>query len=556
MTNYADSVYALTFPADTLRPAGAAFAPPPQAPYVSVDPLASLPPKAPAKAKAGYDPLTDKSPGVNPIDAGVALGRARGDIPQEQAPIGPPPPPPGGAPTGERPAIVQVAGGGYVGPRERSMLGPTQWAALRAANASQESAIGEMAGRTAQEAKNEEAMYMAHARDAQMRADAANAAALQRQEEMEFRIADFDRTAKQLAQEKINPDRFWASRTTPQKIASFISIGLGGFLAGARGGSNMGLDMVNDAINRDIAAQEANYKIRREGLEAQSTAFGMAMQKYQSVDAARAFARASAMDAVASEVARQQARWRGTEGANRATAALAELDQQRADQILKGTQFIQGGYVEPKYRLANRIGTYTGKEVDAMLGKEEERGFELEKEDRKIAGEIRKETAKNEGEDAKYISKSLESAGIPETRSAAEQARKALISTPKGYGERVFEYTPAGQSDTARKVAFGKGAAEREQTWSNYKNQAMKALMGNVTKDEERRANTALEGANDNESRLQAIKFIETILNDRESNIRKGASNRGNAIYDAREERSGGAKPLAGIKSYQPLGGR
>lgn len=567
--SYADSVRALAFPADTLSPAGASFAPAPQAPYVSIDPLASLP-AAPPKAKAaGYDPLTDTGPGVNPIEAGIALGRRRGEIPAEvtppQAPIGPPAPPsPAGAASAAdgRPAITQVSGGGYVGPRERSLLGPTQWAALNASNAAHEGAIGEMAGRTAHEAQNEEAMYMAHARDAQMRTDAANAAALQRQEEMEFRAADFDRTAKQLSQERIDPDRFWASRSTPQKLASYISIGLGGFIAGARGGQNMGLEMVNDAINRDIKAQEDNYKIRHDGLEAQSTAFGQAMQRYQSVDAARAFARVSAMDAVGAEIARQQARWKGTEGANRATAALAELEQQRADQIVKGTQFIQGGYVEPKYKLANRIGTYTGKEVDAMLATEEGRGFELEKEDRKIEGEIRKETAKNEGDDAKYIAKSLESADIPTTRSAAEQARKSLLAAPKGYGERVFDYTPPGASETARKLAFGKDAAEREQNWMNFKNGAMKALMGNVTGDDKKlgseaqRAKAALEGAHDNESRLNAIKFVETILNDREANIRKGASDRGNSTYDARAERSGGAKPLAGIKSYQPSGGR
>lgn len=443
--------------------------------------------------------------------------------------------------------------GGVIPAHERSLLGPSQWAALEAGNQAHEGAIYGMAANNAAQQASDEEVYLNHARQARMREDAANSAALEREEELNRRAMDFDRMAKTLSQERIDPDRVWASKSTPRKVASLLAIGLGGFVQGARGGQNVGLEMVNAEIERDIRAQEFAYKAKRDSLEAQSTAFGMAMHRYQSVDAARAFARVAAMDAVTAEVQRQAVKGKGTEAANRALGALAELQEMRAQQILKGVQFVPATAAEPRYRLPNRLGTYTAKEVDAMIATEEGRGFELQKIDRGIEGDIAKTRAKDEGDDAKYISQALEKSGIPTARASAEIARTSLLAAPKGYAERVAELTVPGKSETVRKAAFGKGAAEREQNWMNFKNSAMKAMMGNVTGDnaktgsEVQRATAALEGANDTESRLNAIKYVESVLAAQEENIRKGASPRGNRTYDERDVKTGGAKPITQV---------
>ena len=281
--------------------------------------------------------------------------------------------------------------------REATRLGPSQRAALGAANEAQQEAVTGIALNSGAQAARDEDVYLRHAMDARAREDAANQVALAREDELRSRASDFDRQARALSQEKIDPGRFWASKSTPQKIATFVSIALGGFLSGARGGDNLAWNRVNEEIDRDVRAQELSFNMKRTSLDAANTAYGMALQRYQSADAARAFARVSAMDAVAAEIARQQAQGKGTDVANRAMAALAELQQARADQILKGVQYIPSQFVEPRYRVANRLGTYTAREIDEkQIAPEEQRGFQLQMEDRKAEGEVRKERAKAE----------------------------------------------------------------------------------------------------------------------------------------------------------------
>jgi hypothetical protein len=420
-----------------------------------------------------------------------------------------------------------------------------------------------MAANGVEQARRDEEMYLRQALDAQAKSDAATQVANAREDELRMRANDFDQRARELSQEKIDPGRAWALKSTPQKLATFVSIALGGFLSGAKGGDNLAWQRINDEMDRDVRAQEMSYHMKRAGVDAAQTAYGMALQRYQSADAARAFARVAAMDSVAAEIQRQAAQNKGTEVQNRAMAALAELQQARADQIMKGIAYIPSSFVEPKYRIANRLGTYTAKEIDEkQIAPQEQRGFELQKMDRAGEWDVKKENAKEgarqsekEHDDAKYIANALQQAGIPQAMESAEIARKAILSAPKGYGERVLENMP-GTGETARKVIVGKDAAEREQNWNNYKNQAMKALMGNVTAPEEVRANAALQGANDNESRLAAIKTTEAILQAAERNIRKGASDAGNASYDARERGAGGATPLSSVRGFKPLGGK
>lgn len=388
----------LDMPADTITPGGAKMAPPPAvynapAPSTSwapTDPLAGVPqgpgPQAPGTGvMQGYDPLRDTAP-LNPPREPTSFTR---EDPSAVSGVAGPP-----APTDQRPAISLAGGGGAYGAREVSRLGPTQWKALADSDAFGQQAVGQIAANNAKQAQRDEDVYLQHALDARKREDAAGQVALQREDELRSRAADFDRQARMLSQEKLDPGRFWATRSTPQKVSAFVAIALGGFLSGAKGGENLALNQINHEIDKDIKAQEISYGMKRGGLEAAHTAYGMAMQRYQSADAARAFARVSAMDAVAAEIARQQAQGKGTESQNRAIAALKELDGARTEWILKGIQLIPGGYAEPKYRIANRLGTYTAKEIDQQFATEEGRGFELQKIDRHAEGELRKEGAK------------------------------------------------------------------------------------------------------------------------------------------------------------------
>ncbi len=84
-------------------------------------------------------------------------------------------------------------------------------------------------------------------------------------EESRKASAQLEIDAKQLADTKVDPEKWWHDRSTGQKIAGFISAIVGGLAQSAAGGTgrNVGLDMINGAIEQDIAAQVANLQNKR-----------------------------------------------------------------------------------------------------------------------------------------------------------------------------------------------------------------------------------------------------------------------------------------------------
>lgn len=351
-------------------PAGPVQGAPGQPPFVPLSPAAVQ--AANEMAAAGVPPSDGAS-----VDVGPSI----------QEPVAAPDVP-------AAPALSLASTGAYTPAHEVSRLGPTQLAAQEAGIKEQNRAIGTIAERQQQQALADEALYFKHAEDARRREEAALQVSILRDQEMKARADDFDKQAKALSAEKLDPGRFWATKSAPQKIATFVSIALGGFLAGARGGENMAMKQVNEEIERDIKAQETSFHIKRAGLDASQTAYGQAVQRYNSTDAARSFARAAALDSVAAEIQRQQAQNKGVESQNRADAALAELAQQRAQQIQQGIAFVQPSATGPTYNVANRLGPQTAAQVNAQIAAEEERGFKLSEIDRKAQGEAGKDSAK------------------------------------------------------------------------------------------------------------------------------------------------------------------
>jgi hypothetical protein len=67
----------------------------------------------------------------------------------------------------------------------------------------------------------------------------------------------------ELEAQGVNPNNYWQKAGTASNILSAISVGLGGFAAGLSphlGGRNVGAEMLNDAITRDIDAQKTNLQ--------------------------------------------------------------------------------------------------------------------------------------------------------------------------------------------------------------------------------------------------------------------------------------------------------
>ena len=67
--------------------------------------------------------------------------------------------------------------------------------------------------------------------------------------------------AQDFSAPKLNTNRFWENQSTTGKIAAGIAVALGGIGGAlARDNSNVGLDMINKAIDRDIAEQKFNIE--------------------------------------------------------------------------------------------------------------------------------------------------------------------------------------------------------------------------------------------------------------------------------------------------------
>jgi len=367
------------------------------------------------------------------------------------APAGPPPPPPGPAPEPPQAAfhprpfpLVQARGAGVVNvpAHETELRGPTLRAAQGARNAAVEGAIQAVQERNEQTGAADFALALEQERKAKIREDAANYSAAERAEEMAERQADFDKSVKALSSMHVDPARFYAGgETTGSKVAAavklMLSMGIGaagGYLGGKTGTPNQGLQAINDIIARDIRAQEFSFQAARDTVHAKQTAFSMAMQKYNNVDAARAAARAAALDAAQSQIQQQAAMWKTADAQNRATMALAALQDEKVNQIQQGIAFMPARQVAAGPVWVDPETGISYNEAQARELSKDVRGqrFEEDKQSRGVAGQLLVEGAKAD-------------------KAAQKDIRAELVQLPNG--DTIRARDPAEAKDLSKLAA-------------------------------------------------------------------------------------------------------
>lgn len=89
----------------------------------------------------------------------------------------------------------------------------------------------------------------------------------------------------------IDANHFWADKSTGDKVMSGIAIALGA-LGGALQGTNtnVGLDVINKAIDRDMKTQELNMQKSREGIEMKRGLLSDYVQQYGDMEKAKEMA--------------------------------------------------------------------------------------------------------------------------------------------------------------------------------------------------------------------------------------------------------------------------
>ena len=153
---------------------------------------------------------------------------------------------------------------------------------------------------------------------------------------------------RDVADAKIDPNQFWATRSTGQKISAAIGMMLGGLGSGLTGGPNPVIQLVDNAIQRDLDAQAANLKQK-------NTLLSLHMQEGADLAQARQLARADMLDASAAMLQRVSVKFAGERAQANAQAQIADLTRRAAlerqavaaqglDMSLKGLQ-IEGAKV-------------------------------------------------------------------------------------------------------------------------------------------------------------------------------------------------------------------
>lgn len=330
----------------SMTPIGPGPAAPNASGYPSLTDLASVPIPAPIQAPPQMPPAPIGPPPAPPAAPNMSLPT---DDPS--AMVSRPPPvmsqgpqiqvgaepgqPPAAPPQGHAESfpLVAIPGGGTTPAHEVERRGPSLLGAQALRNDTTEAAIDTVAARNDAAAQDEYTMALQQEREARNREQAIQHSIAERDEEMQQRQQDFDSSVQQMSQAgAVDHGRFWASRSTPQKVAGIAEL----LLAGFRGAPSM----LTKRIDDDVRAQEFAYHATRDTASAKQNAFGMAMQKYQNVDAARAMATAASIGVTQAQLGQIAANWKGTDSANRASEAIAQLQNEKMAQIANGVQFV------------------------------------------------------------------------------------------------------------------------------------------------------------------------------------------------------------------------
>lgn len=119
-------------------------------------------------------------------------------------------------------------------------------------------------------------------------------------------LAKYNAANDALAAQKEDPNRWGKNLSQGQQILGIVSAGLAGFLH--PDGENSAVKMMQQAIDRDIAAQRSDMANKREALAGKMNALGQLTEIYGSQEAAEEHLRASMLDDAKTQLQAQAAK--------------------------------------------------------------------------------------------------------------------------------------------------------------------------------------------------------------------------------------------------------
>lgn len=160
----------------------------------------------------------------------------------------------------------------------------------------------------------------------QRRSAAEQKAAMQRYQDRYEQMAD------RIAQQRVDPDKFWADKSQSDRIGIAVAQGVGAMVGAYLGtGKNDPGDAIDKAVNRNIEAQKANMEAGRAGLDAQHNLIGMVRANFDRQDQQDAATRALAYKAVEAKMATIATQFKGPEQQAAFQKLQADVERKRAD---------------------------------------------------------------------------------------------------------------------------------------------------------------------------------------------------------------------------------
>lgn len=171
-----------------------------------------------------------------------------------------------------------------------------------------------------------------------------------RQAQYEKEVGEYDTLSKQLLNAKVDPDRYWNSRSTGQKVLASISLFLGGLGGGVSGkGGNVGLDIINKAIDADIDSQKSDLDRLQKVGGMKQTVLSMMRDKFTDERQAESATKAFHLDQTVMKLKEVAARNKGPEVQAQVDGLIGQLEAQKMgllagfEQASKAKQVMLGG---------------------------------------------------------------------------------------------------------------------------------------------------------------------------------------------------------------------
>ncbi len=176
----------------------------------------------------------------------------------------------------------------------------------------------------------------------------------------------------------VDPNHYWASRSTGQKIMGIIGLALGA--VGSNDGTNKAAQMLGQAIDRDVEAQkaEANARLKKgeSALAGAQTAYGMHRQMFQDDLAATAAAKATSIELAQNKLAQITSTYASPEAKQKGALLNTQLEQSKQKFIQEAqTHSVDNAYKKAETYKAYKEGDKAGA-GPAIKNNELEKGAE------------------------------------------------------------------------------------------------------------------------------------------------------------------------------------